>query len=266
MSISESIPRLIRELDFKVEKEEWLVIKLRDGSTIKFKTVLLKVFETDIKNPMGEPLYSLEGHNVVSVRSPESLRGKPSERLPDPLEALKMPKEEIEIVEIIDPSWNSYVLENGKRIKTKTIITNIYRIKDIFDKYGNPYYVIESQTIASSSPTYMPPQFFDQISEGGKLNYLQSFKFTPSSRLAPEHGYTLFYSLIFLKELKFDLPTTPDWRGEVPSLEVMEKLRKLTQGKLREIKLAEDVLTPLSESLFARKTADGKIEIFEVIE
>lgn len=234
-------PRLMKELDFRVIKEEWLTIKLEDGSIVKFKPVLVKVFETDAKDPTtGELILSLEGHNIVTVRSPENIQGKPSEYIPPVPEALKMPKEEVGIVETIDPSWNIYELESGKRIKTKAVVTSIYKIKNIFDKHGNPYYIVMSQVVVGSSPMYMPPYAaFNQIIDTSVLNYLQLLGFQKFEQLR--------------------LP--PDWRVQTPSLETLKRLTPLIV-----VKLSEDVLTPLDEKLFARKTADGKIEIFEVIE
>ena len=153
-------PRLVKELDFKVIKEEWLTIKLKDNSIIKFKPILMRVFETDAKDPSrDEPMLAVEGQNILSVRSPEDQRGKPSEHIPPSPEALKMPKEEVEVIETTDPSWNLYELESGKRIKTKNVITNIYKIKDVFDRYGNPYYVVMSQmVIGSSQLRFQPPE------------------------------------------------------------------------------------------------------------
>ena len=151
-------PRLMEELDFKVIKEQWLTIKLKDGSTIKFRAILMRIFETDATNPTtGEPVYFYEGHNVVVVKSPEDLQGTPSERLPDPSEALKMPKEEVEVIETIDPSWNLYELDGGKRIKSKPVITNVHKIKGVFDQYRHPYYVVLSQMVVGSSPLQLQP-------------------------------------------------------------------------------------------------------------
>jgi hypothetical protein len=50
--------------------------------------------------------------------------------------------------------------------------------------------------------------------------------------------------------------------------EVLETLQKLLKPLLKPVRveLEEDKLTKLDEGLYARKTADGKIEIFEVIE
>lgn len=146
-------PRLLNELDFKVIEEKWSTIKVADGTTIRFKPVLVRVFDTDVQDKAtGETIYVYEGHIVVAVRSPENLHGPPSDSMPTPTEALKMPKEEVEIIEMIDPSWNWYELENGKRIKSKPVITHIFKIKDIYDRYKNPYYVVRSQMVTGSSP------------------------------------------------------------------------------------------------------------------
>jgi len=147
--------KLVKELDFEVVEEKWITINVKDGSVIRFKPVLIKVFKTNMKDPeTGEPLYGYEGQNVLSVRSPEELRGNPSENLPSVPDALKMSKEEIEF-DIKDPSWNIYELteENNKRVKIKPIIISVFKIKDVFDRFGNPYYIVRSQLITSSSPS-----------------------------------------------------------------------------------------------------------------
>ncbi len=144
--------QFVRELDFKIVKEEWSIIKLADGSIIKFKPVLLRVFETDAKDPItGEPVYSVESQNIAVVKSPKELRGRPSEHVPPLPEALKMPHEEVEVLEVSDPHWNTYELETGKRIRTKAVITNVYRIEGVFDRYGNPCYVVLSQMVVGRS-------------------------------------------------------------------------------------------------------------------
>lgn len=253
-----SEPRLVKELDFRVIKEQWLTIKLRDDSIIKFKPVLVKVFETDAKDPVtGELVLGFEGHNVVTVRSPEKLLGNPSERIPPVPEALKMPKEEVEVAETIDPGWNLYELEDGKTIKTKAVITRVYKIKDVFDRHGNPYYVVMSQMVAGSSRIHVPLHaIFDQISDGCRLNYLQLLG------LVSEHDYPQLPSVLMRQLPRFDQISLPvDWRIQAPPLEMLKRITPPIR-----VKLTEDVLTPLDEKLFARKTADGKIEIFEVIE
>jgi len=150
MSVS---PRFVKELEFKVIKEDWFVYKLKDGSILKVKPVLIRVFETDQVGPDGKKILAIIGQNVVGVRSPENLKGIPTLPLPSPTDALKLDKEEVEIDEpIYDPQWNIYELENEKKIRTKIVITNVYRIKGKYAETGDPYYVIQSVTMMASSP------------------------------------------------------------------------------------------------------------------
>lgn len=136
-------PKIVKELDFKVIQEPWIPIKLKDHSTIKFRTVLMKIFETEAKNPVtGGIVLVFDAQNIASVTSPKELLGKPSGKLPDVPNALKMPKQEIEVIEVIDPGWNIYELEGSKKLKVKPVVTNVYRIKDVYDIRGNPYYVV----------------------------------------------------------------------------------------------------------------------------
>jgi hypothetical protein len=148
-----SAPRIVKELDFKIIKEDWFVYKLKDGSILKVKPVLVRVFETDQVDPEGKKILAFVGQNIVTVRSPENLKGTPTLPLPPPTDALKLDKEEIEIDEpIYDPQWNIYELENGEKIKTKIVITHVYRIKGKYSEMGDPYYVIQSTTVTASSP------------------------------------------------------------------------------------------------------------------
>jgi hypothetical protein len=69
-----TVPKVVRELEFKVLKEDWFIYKLKDGSILKIKPILIKVFETDQINPeKGEKVYGFEGTNVVVIKSPENL-------------------------------------------------------------------------------------------------------------------------------------------------------------------------------------------------
>jgi hypothetical protein len=157
-------PRIVRELEFKVIKEDWFIYKLKDGSILKIKPVLVRVFETDQVDPEGKKIPVFMGQNIVTVRSPENLKGTPTLPLPPPTDALKLDKEEVEIEEpIYDPQWNFYELENGEKIKTKIVITHVYRIKGKYTETGDPYYVVQSTTVSGSSPEREAESF--QMSE-----------------------------------------------------------------------------------------------------
>jgi len=144
----------LKELDFKTIREEWMNIQLEDGTVIRFKTVLVRVFETGQVDPItGEPKYNVEGQNIVVARAPDELKGEPSDFIPPIQELVKKKKPiEVKIKGITGDDWNEYELETGKKIRTKPVITKILRIDDYYDRYGNPMYVVQSQIIATSSP------------------------------------------------------------------------------------------------------------------
>jgi len=54
----------------------------------------------------------------------------------------------VEIEKVIyEPPWNIYELENGEKIKQKVVVISVYKIKGKYDAQGNPYYVVQSQTV-----------------------------------------------------------------------------------------------------------------------
>ena len=46
-------------------------------------------------------------------------------------------------------NWNQYILDDGSVVKSKTVVTEIYRIEDFFDPEGNPVYYVKSTNILS---------------------------------------------------------------------------------------------------------------------
>lgn len=51
----------------KSDSEQWVKIELEDGTTLKFKAIVLKVSRLEEKNPLGEPQYIVESQNVAVV-------------------------------------------------------------------------------------------------------------------------------------------------------------------------------------------------------
>ncbi len=66
------------EVDFEQEKEHWNSYKLRDGSTLMVKLVLVGVKRLKRWNPDGNPVYVINAQNVVRVANvPKDLKSKP---------------------------------------------------------------------------------------------------------------------------------------------------------------------------------------------
>ncbi|MCD6139316.1 MAG: hypothetical protein J7J91_12255 [Deltaproteobacteria bacterium] len=153
MTTEDTLPRLTKEIDFKTVKEEWLTIELEDGTIIKFKSVLLRVFETDKVDPItGERIYYVEGQNIVVARAPDKLKGKPSEHIPPIQELVKKGNPvEVKVKKIYEDGWNEYELENGDRLRVKPVITKVLKIKGFYDKHGDPIYIVQSQLVVTTA-------------------------------------------------------------------------------------------------------------------
>ena len=66
------------EVDFEQEKEHWNSYKLKDGSTLMVKLVLVGVKRLKRWNPDGTPVYMINAQNVVRVTNvPKELKSKP---------------------------------------------------------------------------------------------------------------------------------------------------------------------------------------------
>ena len=67
-------------VDFEEQEEHWNVYKLRDGTTLKVKLVLVGIKKLKKCNPDGTPIYLINAQNVVrAVDVPKELIAKPKE-------------------------------------------------------------------------------------------------------------------------------------------------------------------------------------------
>ncbi|MCS7119363.1 MAG: hypothetical protein RMH75_04895 [Archaeoglobaceae archaeon] len=141
----------IKELDFKARKEDWMNVFLEDGTVIRFKSILTRVFDTGQRDVLSEPIYRIDSQNVVVARAPDELKGQPSEFVPPIQEIVKKRRPTIvRIKALVGDDWNEYELEDGSIIKTRTVITKVLRLDGYFDSYGNPVYVVQSQMIVAT--------------------------------------------------------------------------------------------------------------------
>jgi hypothetical protein len=51
--------------------EEWNEYMLEDGTRVRIKSTLTKVSRTDKFNIKGEPIYLVEGSNMLEIKSPK---------------------------------------------------------------------------------------------------------------------------------------------------------------------------------------------------
>jgi hypothetical protein len=68
------------EIDFEEKEEHWNVYKLKDGTTLKVKLILVGVRRLKKHNPDGTPIYVINSQNVVrAINIPKELMAKPKE-------------------------------------------------------------------------------------------------------------------------------------------------------------------------------------------
>lgn len=68
------------DIDFEEKEEQWNVYKLKDGSTLKVRQILVGVKRLKRHNPDGTPTYMINSQNVVrAVDVPKELIVKPKE-------------------------------------------------------------------------------------------------------------------------------------------------------------------------------------------
>lgn len=56
------------------------------------------------------------------------------------------PPKEAELIEVTNAQeqWNQYLLADGSVLKTKAVVTEVYRLVGEYDADGNPSYVLRS--------------------------------------------------------------------------------------------------------------------------
>ena len=66
------------EVDFQTRREDWNEYQLMDGSVIKMKLVVSRIFRIDGQyDNEGNPVYQIKSTNVAAVTSPDALKKKP---------------------------------------------------------------------------------------------------------------------------------------------------------------------------------------------
>lgn len=137
------------EVEVEAIKEGWNTYDLEDGTRLRARSVLTKVRwpkGTEAVPGSAVPIGASFNQIIIVFPQPKS-RGPPNPRPPAPDEAASMKKEEVGIVDA-NEVWNVYRLP-GKRggLKTKMVVTSIFRVADTFDQEGNPYYLVNSTMV-----------------------------------------------------------------------------------------------------------------------
>ena len=137
-------------VDFDIVKENWSQYKLRDGTIVRIRFILLKTRKYKGRNRYGKPRYDINSKNVVGMIPNKSLLGKPSGPIPAEVLGQSIVDEDIQFETIKEP-WNEYRLKDGTIIRVKLVLTIVSRT-DKFDESGEPIYLLNMQPIMKGVP------------------------------------------------------------------------------------------------------------------
>jgi len=139
------VPKEYGYIAFKCLKDSWSEYLLNDKTIIKIKTMLLKVRD------MEQNEQSLNEQNIIVTYSPKDVKGSPSNEkisIKDLAESVK--NSDLEFETKVE-EWSEYELENGLKIHFKPILISVSST-DKFDSYGEPVYIIQTQTLHKIIP------------------------------------------------------------------------------------------------------------------
>jgi hypothetical protein len=139
------------EVSFEPLEEKWNTYVLEDGTVIRARSILVKVFA-----PRNAYRYLSTGSSiklktfpVFAVTAPPTLRGKPSIE-PPTLEELQNPAKFGEAVKIMhhDEQFNVYkIVSTGEVFKTKMVASDLAIRLRRYDEEGQPLYVVNHAVV-----------------------------------------------------------------------------------------------------------------------
>jgi hypothetical protein len=134
----------LSEVEFEPEREVWNAYEMSDGTVLRVRSLLLKLFRSNQTGPVPErgDAYSGRFQTVMNVkRTSAELKGLRTEpRLP--LNELQNQPVINEEFTAIDEGWNRYRLETGDLLKVKLVATRVGRIEGGWDEFGDPLYAV----------------------------------------------------------------------------------------------------------------------------
>lgn len=139
------------EIEFTIDKEGWNTYELTDGTILKIRPIVVKIFKTKPLAPSKGEGFGIAAQNIVVAKARSDKKGVPGPQ-PLPPDAIdKAPKTKVGYTEK-DEVWNSYMLPGNKRLRLRLIVTSVARAEGLYDPFGNPIYVVASDNITASEP------------------------------------------------------------------------------------------------------------------
>jgi hypothetical protein len=137
------------EIDFAVEKEDWNIYELEDGTMLKIRPILLRLLKTPAPVGLGKgTAFGVVAQNLLSVRANPDRKGQPSTTPFSPEIMEKAVKTNVPFNEK-KWVWNTYLLPDNIRLKIRLVVTSVLRAEGLFDQFGNPVYRVSSDNVTA---------------------------------------------------------------------------------------------------------------------
>ena len=131
--------------DFTVEREDWNLYKLTDGTFLKAKVTLNWVSKGATQ---GEYSFNLGNVQLVTM-PPPNIRGNPSTEPKGQALQSHVTEEDIHCQTIHD-NWSVYALKNGIKLNIRLVLVKVDRTSK-FDNNGFPVYLVQSQVLTKTN-------------------------------------------------------------------------------------------------------------------
>ena len=138
-------PKNAIDMDFVVMKEDYSRYLIHDGTTLKVKIVVRKIFKQGDISPQGYPAaVGIDPQNVLSAIVPPGLKRPPSKEQFDPTKDVG---EEVKF-EAQEEKWQEYMTPDGFKVSVKPVVTKIFKYKK-YNAFGEPIYNAIVQSITN---------------------------------------------------------------------------------------------------------------------
>jgi hypothetical protein len=140
----ESKPKGTAREDFQIQKEDWNVYKLSDGTTLKLRQILIKMSKPTVVQP-GQPNFQVEPSTLLmATLSPTKLKGAPDSGQYTPEELSTFVAEGNMKFKTIRAIVNEYLTTSGIKILLQLAQITVGRTSK-FDANGDPRYLVNAQ-------------------------------------------------------------------------------------------------------------------------
>ena len=134
------------EADFAVFREDYLRFLIEDGTVLRVKIVVRKIFKTAAVSAQGYPLQmAFDAMNVIAAQVPERLKRKASSEVVD---LSKEIGKEVKFEPMGDQRDQEYLTTDGLRVTVKPVVTKVLRY-DRYNAFGEPIYNAVVQSITN---------------------------------------------------------------------------------------------------------------------